>query len=106
MKRALMAAAAALSVASPAFATTFAMKFDRADGSSHTVTFNSEDMSATVEGQAGSYTYDKDSNKFCITVSEQENCVTLAEHPSDIGESTEFTDASGAKGTATLVSAE
>lgn len=107
MKKVLISAITAAALAAPAFAASVTLKFDNADGSSVTMTFDDATMTGTVEGVDGSfaYTWDADTNTICgDATGEGEVCATFdsANNPPAVGDTSAYTTSDGGSGTATV----
>lgn len=107
MKKLITLTAATFALAAPAFAASITLKFDNADGTSQTMTFDDSTMTATVEGAESSfaYTWDAEANKICGNpTGEGEICATfdtVNEAPT-VGDTSGYTTSDGGSGTATV----
>ena len=107
MKKLITVAAATAALAMPAMAGTMTISFADEDGNSAVITFDDVSMTATTEGEDGSfdYTWDAEANAICgDPTGEGEVCITFAHTETNIavGTTSEFTLSTGGSGTATV----
>lgn len=103
MKKFVAALAIAL-VAGPALADT-TVEFKRDTGQVQVVTLKPEGAAALADGTAIGYTYDPETMTMCFVVEGMDpNCVVFDDHVPEpkVGDTTRYTAADGAKGTATV----
>ena len=103
MKKFAIAALTAALVSAAAHAAV--VKFEQADGTTSTWTFNADGTTSSDTGLSGTYTWDEASLTICGQIEEQELCATFDEMVDEAGEQTGYTTNTGVSGTATLVEA-
>lgn len=104
MKKLAFAAIAAAMFAAPAIAGEAVLKFDNADGTSHTVTLDKEAGTVIAGDKNSTFTWDEGTNTLCTDKGGENVCVTFEAVLHEAGATSTFTATDGATGTVTLVS--
>lgn len=106
MKNIILMAGFAISVALPASASTFSVKYTPESGDAITVHYDDETMTMSWGDNSSPYTFDVDAAKVCGELPDgKEICVTFETVGNTVGHVTAYETSDGVKGTAEVIAA-
>ncbi|WP_018148760.1 hypothetical protein [Henriciella marina] len=102
MKRLAISLTIAALSASAAFADSMTLKFDSDTGNDQEVMLYDDGTLKSAAGE-GTYTYDEATAEMCVASETYNGCITFASPGTEVGDTSAYTGANGASGTATII---